>query len=105
MIDIYNYTTILFLLGALIVLTNLIVQVIKPLTQIKIPTEITAMVVAEVLTLIAYFGYAECVGWPIHWYSIAATVIAGLLVSYGAQFGFDKLKDALESIKKLKGSE
>ena len=94
-----DYAMILTAIGFLTVLVNLIVQVVKPLTYAKIPTEILATVLSEVLTLLAYFGYGEYAGWTVTWYTVAAAVVVGLLVSYAAQFGYDKLKDALTSIQ------
>lgn len=95
-----DYAMILTAIGFLTVLVNLVVQVIKPLTYDKVPTEILATVLSEVLTLLAYFGYAEYASWTVTWYTVAAAVVVGLLVSYAAQFGYDKLKDALTSIQK-----
>lgn len=93
-----DYAMILTVIGFLTVLVNLIVQVVKPLTYDKVPTEILATVLSEVLTLLAYFGYAEYASWTVTWYTVAAAVVVGLLVSYAAQFGYDKLQDALKSI-------
>lgn len=94
-----DYAMILTVIGFLTVLVNLIVQVIKPLTYDKVPTEILATLLSEVLTLLTYFGYAEYASWTVTWYTVAAAVVVGLLVSYAAQFGYDKLKDALTSIQ------
>lgn len=94
-----DYAVILTVIGFLTVLTNLVVEVIKPITYNSVPTEILATVLAEILTLAAYFGYSEYAGWTVTWYTIAAAVVVGLLVSYAAQFGYDKLKSALLSVK------
>lgn len=94
-----DYAMILTVIGFLTVLVNLIVQVVKPLTYDKVPTEILATVLSELLTLLAYFGYAEYASWTVTWYTVAAAVVVGLLVSYAAQFGYDKLKDALGSMR------
>ena len=94
-----DYAMILTVIGFLTVLVNLIVQVVKPLTYDKVPTEILATVLSELLTLLAYFGYAEYASWTVTWYTVAAAVVVGLLVSYAAQFGYDKLKSALLSVK------
>lgn len=93
-----DYAMILTVIGFLTVLVNLIVQVVKPLTYDKVPTEILATLLSEVLTLLAYFGYAEYASWTVTWYTVAAAVVVGLLVSYAAQFGYDKLQEALNSI-------
>lgn len=100
--EILDYAMLLTIIGGLTVLTNLITEVLKPLTRIKIPSEVTATIIAEVLTLLAYFGWTDYKGLPVEWYTVAAAVVVGLLVSYAAQFGFDKLQAALEGIKKGK---
>ena len=97
-----DYAMILTVLGALTMLTNLITEAIKPLTAEYIPTEVTATFVAEALTLGAYFGWTSWQGLTAMWYTVAAAVVAGMLVSYAAQFGFDKLKAAMDSV--MKGS-
>ena len=94
-----NYSNLILIIGALTVLTNIITQVIKPFTQIKLPSEFLATIVSEVLTILSYFAYSSYKGLPVYWYTVVAAVIVGFLVSYAAQFGFDKLKDALKSIK------
>ena len=99
-----DYATLIMIIGGLTILTNLITEVIKPFTQIKLPTELTATVIAEALTLLAYFGWSDYKALPIEWYTVVAAVVVGLLVSYAAQFGFDKLKSALGEIKNAKGN-
>lgn len=94
----FDYATLLIIIGGLTVLTNLLTEVIKPFTQIKLPTEITATVIAEILTLLGYFGWSDFKGIPVVWYTVVAAVVVGMLVSYAAQFGFDKLKSALGEI-------
>ena len=54
-----DYAMILTVIGFLTVLVNLVVQVIKPLTYDIVPSVIFATLLSEVLTLLAYFGYAE----------------------------------------------
>lgn len=95
----FNYSNLILIIGGLTVLTNIITQVIKPFTQIKLPSEFLAIIVSEILTIVSYFAYSSYKMLPIYWYTIAAAIIIGLLVSYAAQFGFDKLKDALKNIK------
>lgn len=87
------------IIGALTVLTNLITEVVKPVTQIKLPTELTATIIAEALTLVAYFGWSDYKALTVEWYTVVAAVVVGLLVSYAAQFGFDKLQAALKGIR------
>ena len=94
-----DYALLMTIIGALTVLTNLVTEVVKPFTRVKIPSEVVAVIIAEVLTLVAYFGWSDYKALPVEWYTVVAAVVVGLLVSYAAQFGFDKLKAALGSIK------
>lgn len=94
-----GYAILLTVIGVLTVLCNLIVEVVKPLTAKYIPTELTAVIVAELLTLAGFFGWADHTAHPVTWYLCIAAIVLGLLVSYAAQFGFDKLKAALEGYK------
>ena len=89
-----NISAIVAIIGALTVLTNIIVEVLKRATWEKMPTNLLAIIVAMVLTLMAFMGYA------VMWYYVAAAVVVGFAVAYAAMFGFDKLKEALGQIKK-----
>lgn len=98
-----NYLpTLLVLVGILVVLTNIIVEVIKKMTWDKVPTNILAILVAVVLTLVAFFAYASYVAMTVLWYHWAAAIVVAFMVAYAAMFGFDKLKEALDKIKELK---
>ena len=70
--SILSLSTILTIVGILVVLTNIVVQVLKKVT------------------------------WSIAvvWYMVVAAIVLGFLVSYAAMFGFDKLKEALTQIGK-----
>lgn len=96
--EMMDYAVLMTIIGALTVLTNLVTEVVKPFTRVKIPSEVVAVIIAEVLTLVAYFGWSDYKALPVEWYTVVAAVIVGLLVSYAAQFGFDKLKAALGQI-------
>ena len=52
-----NISAIVAIIGALTVLTNIIVEVLKRATWEKMPTNLLAIIVAMVLTLVAFFGY------------------------------------------------
>ena len=90
-----NISAIVAIIGALTVLTNIIVEVLE-----KMPTNLLAIIVAMVLTLVAFFGYMAFMGYAVMWYYVAAAVVVGFAVAYAAMFGFDKLKEALGQIKK-----
>lgn len=93
--NIFDLSVILSIVGVLVVVTNIVVQVLKKGLWDRLPTNVLAVVVAMVLTLIAFFAYYQINGIAIHWYMIAAAVVLGFLVAYAAMFGFDKLKEAL----------
>lgn len=54
--------TLLSVIGVLVAITNIIVEVVKKVTWDKIPTQLLALLVAEVLTLVAFFAYAQIKG-------------------------------------------
>lgn len=94
--------TLILIIGALVAVTNIIVEVVKKLTWDKIPTNILATIVSIVLTLLAFFAYVSYAGLTIVWYWVAAAVIVGMFVAYAAMFGFDKFQEAAEALKKIK---
>lgn len=97
---ILNLSTILTIVGILVVLTNIVVQVLKKATWEKLPTNILAIIVSMVLTLVAFFAYCQIRAIAVVWYMVVAAVVLGFLVAYAAMFGFDKLKEALAQINK-----
>lgn len=97
--QVLNLSVILSIVGVLVVLTNIIVQVLKKLTWEKIPTNILAILISMVLTLVAFFAYCSIKSIAIAWYMVVGAIILGFLVAYAAMFGFDKLKEALSQIK------
>ena len=95
---ILSLSTILTIIGILVVLTNIVVQVLKKAIWDKLPTNILAIIVSMVLTLVAFFAYCQINAVTVVWYMVVAAVVLGFLVSYAAMFGFDKLKEALAQI-------
>lgn len=94
-----DISMLISIIGALVALTNIIVEVIKKLTWDKIPTNIVATLVAEALTLVAFFAWTSINNIAVVWYYIVAAVVVGILVAYAAMFGFDKLKEILQGLK------
>lgn len=92
---------LLLIVGVLVILTNIIVEVLKKLIWDKLPTNILAVIVALVLTLVAFFATISITGTPFVWYYLAAAIVVAFMVAYAAMFGFDKLKEAIEKIKEL----
>ena len=88
-------TTIIAVVGVLVALTNVIVEVAKKATWDKLPTNILALVVALVLTIVAGIAYCQINTVAITWYIVFALVVIGFMVAYAAMFGFDKLKEIM----------
>ncbi len=86
--------------GALVVVVNIIVQVIKPFTVRYISTNFVAVLVSMVLTLVAFFAWCAIKGMPVTSYMVAGDIVLGFFVAYAAMFDFDKLKEAIGGIKK-----
>lgn len=95
-----NVSTLIAIVGALTIVTNIIVQVLKKATWDKLPTNLLAIAVAMLLTLVAFFGYMAYMNYVVVWYYVAAAVVVGFAVAYAAMFGFDKFKEAIAEMKK-----
>lgn len=99
---IFNIIPVLLLIvGVLVILTNIIVEVLKKVLWDRLPTNILAVCVALILTMLAFFALTAYMNIPVLWYYVAAAVIVGFMVAYAAMFGYDKLKEALLKIKEL----
>ena len=99
-IDVTTYVTmVLTIVGVLVVLVNIITEVLKMVLWDKLPTNILAVCISMVLTMIAFFAWTTITGTPVLWYYIVGAVVLGFLVAYAAMFGFDKLKEVLEKLK------
>lgn len=88
-------SAIIAIIGVLVALTNVIVEVAKKATWDKLPTNILALIVGEVLTIGTGIAYFQIKDIAIVWYMIAALVVAGFMVAYAAMFGFDKLREIM----------
>lgn len=88
-------SVIITALGILVALTNVVVEVLKKATWDKLPTNILAIVIAEVLTVATGFAYYQVEGKVLTWYVIMAFIVAGFMVAYAAMFGFDKLREVM----------
>lgn len=97
--NIFDWSVILSIVGALVVVTNIIVQVLKKLTWDKLPTNILAVIVAMLLTLVVFFAYCQIKSIAVVWYLVAAAIVLGFFVAYAAMFGFDKLKEAIVQLQ------
>ena len=88
-------SVVITIIGVLVALTNVIVQVAKKATWEKVPTNLLAIIVAEVLTVAAGIAYCQIKAIPLVWYMVAGLVVAGFMVAYAAMFGFDKLREIM----------
>ena len=88
-------SVIIAIIGVLVALTNVIVEVAKKATWDKLPTNILALIVGEVLTIGTGIAYFQIKDIAIVWYMIAELVVAGFMVAYAAMFGFDKLREIM----------
>jgi len=105
--NITSVSALIAVIGALVVIVNLLTEVIKKATWSKLPTNIIVVLLSEGLTLASGAAYAQINSVTITWYAVVAAAVVGLLVAYGAMFGFDKLKEALAQITvgKISGSD
>lgn len=89
-----DFAVILSVIGGLVLCTNIITEVLKNVFK-GIPPQITATVIALLLTGAAGGAYASINGIAVEWYMIIGDIVCGFFVSYGAQYGFDKLKEII----------
>ena len=88
-------SAVITVIGVLVALTNIIVEVAKKATWDKLPTNVLALVVAEILTIASGIAYCQIKAVPMEWYIVAALVVLGFMVAYAAMFGFDKLRQIM----------
>lgn len=88
------------IIGLLVALTNIMVEVLKKATWNKLPTNLLALMIGEVLSVIGGIAYFQINGMFIEWYCVAAFIVTGFMVAYAAMFGFDKLQEILQWNKK-----
>lgn len=93
-IEMIDMSILMSVIGLLVLATNVITEVLKH-TFKRVAAQILALVVSMILTLAVFGGYTAYMGITITWYMIIGAVVIGFFVSYGAQFGFDKLKEII----------
>lgn len=87
-------TILVAIIGGLTLCTNVITEVIKKAIS-DFPAQITATIVAMLLTVTAFFAYTSINEIEVMWYMVVGAIVVGFFVSYAAQFGFDKLKEII----------
>lgn len=84
----------ILIIGLLAFGVSIIVQVIKALPGLnKIPTNVVVFALAIMLSMVAFFVYADITEMKIFWYYIVAVVMLGFFVAYIAMFGWDKFNE------------
>ena len=80
--------------GALAFVVSVITEVIKGIGVFKkIPTDIVVIILSMVLTVVAFFAYAQYVSLVVTWYLIVAALIGGFFVAFITMYGWSKLKE------------
>ena len=98
----FEYGSILLTVIAMLVfVTNIIVEVIKGLIP-KIPTNIVAVIVSLIVTVLALCILCAVLEISVMWYYAVGAVVLGIFVGYAAMFGFDKFKSAWDKIRQHK---
>lgn len=99
---IINYASVfMFILAALVFITNIIVEVIKSAFA-KLPTSYLTIIVAIVITVLALFIAAAALEISVMWYYAVGAVVMGIFVAYAAMFGFDKFTAAWDKMKEYR---
>lgn len=93
-------------IGVLVILTDALTQLFKSMFS-KLPAQITATIIALILTVSTVCAYVSINNIEMQWYIVFGAIIGGFFVSYTAQFGYDKLNEILKllGLKKAKESE
>ncbi len=100
--NLFEYGSILLtVMAVLVFVTNIIVEVIKGLLP-KIPTNIVAVIVALIVTVLSLYILCTVLEITVMWYYAVGAVVLGIFVGYAAMFGFDKFKSAWDKIRQHK---
>lgn len=95
-------SVILPLVLALMIVTNIIVEVVKGLTWGKLPTNVLAFFVAMAVTLLAFFAMCQIASVRVTWYMVVGAIVLGFFVCFAAMYGFDKLKQTMEQLNSIR---
>lgn len=81
-------------ISALAFVVSVITEVIKGIGVFKkIPTDIVVIILSMVLTVVAFFTYAQYASLVVAWYLVVAAIIGGFFVAFIAMYGWSKLKE------------
>ena len=91
---------IILIFAAVVAAANIITEVAKNVIDFGGTKRINAfvLVLSIILSVAAYSAYFTISGYAFTWYAVAAFIVGGILASYAAMFGFDKLLTYIEDI-------
>ena len=96
-----DFAIFITIINFLAFVVSVITQVTKELYFLsRIPTSLQVIVLSVMLTPASYIAYAQYTYMQIHWYMIAASIIAGFFVAFVSMFGWDKLSEIYNRIKR-----
>lgn len=87
-------------IGALAFVVSVITEIIKGIGVMKkVPTDIVVIVLSIVLTMVAFFAYAQYAALVVAWYWVVAAIICGFFVSFVTMYGWSKLNELWSRFK------
>lgn len=90
----------ILIVGILAFVVSVIVEVTKNLPGLKgIPTDLEVIVLAIVLTMLAFFAYMSYMQLVVTWYLVVGAIIAGFFVAFIAMYGWSKLTELYSRFK------
>lgn len=96
-----DFTIFLTVISLLAFIVSVITQVTKEIYLLaNIPTSLQVIILSITLTPALYIAYSQYTYMQIHWYMIMASIIAGFFVAFVAMFGWDKLSEIYNRVKK-----
>lgn len=94
------FAQLVVVIGMLAFAVSAVTEVIKSVGFMqKVPTNAVVIVLSMILTVVAFFAYAQYAALAIVWYMVVAAVLCGFFVAFIAMFGWDKLTDMWNSFK------
>ena len=98
---VYDFAALATVIGMLAFVVSVITQVTKEVWFLAyIPTSLQVIVLSVTVTVASYIAYAQYSYMQIHWYMIAASIIAGFFVAFVAMFGWDKMSEIYNRVKR-----
>ena len=98
-----NVSQAILAVAILAFVVSVITEVIKNIGVMKkVPTNLVVIVLSMVLTIVAFFAYAQYTSLVIVWYLVLAAIIAGFFVSFVAMYGWDKISELWSRFKPKK---